>query len=139
MSQLEILREFMHRLNIDTGIDRRPCDYFHWIGGVGAGGSVAIIAALRIKRTNSNLRVVAALLVTFSMTVDEASLAFARLCTLVLLDEQCSTAERAVRLESVTKALLEERGISHEVKLMDNGNLSTCKVYVRLMLLDHPS
>lgn len=41
MSQLEILREFMHRLNIDTGIEHRPCDYFHWIGGVGAGGYVA--------------------------------------------------------------------------------------------------
>jgi hypothetical protein len=28
----------MHRLNMDTGTKYRPCDYFDWIGGVGAGG-----------------------------------------------------------------------------------------------------
>ena len=38
LSQLEILREFMHRLNVDTGNKYRPFDYFDWIGGVGAGG-----------------------------------------------------------------------------------------------------
>lgn len=46
MSQLEILKEFMHRLNTDTGVDYRPCDYFHWIGGAGAGGYVATLIAL---------------------------------------------------------------------------------------------
>ena len=45
MSQLEILRELMYRLNFNSEINRRPCDYFHWIGGVGAGGYVAAIAA----------------------------------------------------------------------------------------------
>jgi hypothetical protein len=32
----------MHRLNTDTGIERRPCDYFHLIVGTGTGGLVAL-------------------------------------------------------------------------------------------------
>jgi hypothetical protein len=39
----------MHRLNMDTGIKRRPCDYFDWIGGVGAGGYAVTFAALSTR------------------------------------------------------------------------------------------
>lgn len=37
MTQLLILEEFMHRLEMD-GVACLPCEYFHFVIGVGAGG-----------------------------------------------------------------------------------------------------
>ena len=130
MSQLEILREFMHRLNSDTGTDRLPRDYFHWIGGVGAGGYVDISIALRVNCPDIILRVIAVLLVTFGMSADEASLAFARICSSVFPERQCSLSERAYKLEDMTKALLKERNLASDMKLLDEGNPSACKLFV---------
>jgi hypothetical protein len=43
MSQLEIMRNIMHRLNWDSELDgsnagRLPCEYFDLMGGSGTGG-----------------------------------------------------------------------------------------------------
>lgn len=113
----------MHRLNADTGITRRPCDYFHWIGGVGAGG------------------VVATLLVSLGMDAEEASVAFARICAAVLPDDSCSPTERASQLEAIVRTLLEEHGLFPDTKLLNEANPSgACKLglfYMTAVNLGH--
>lgn len=38
LSQLKILQELMHRVETDTGKTILPCEFFHSMTGVGAGG-----------------------------------------------------------------------------------------------------
>ena len=64
------------------------------------------------------------------MDVEEALDTFARICTSVLSDER-SPAERASKLEDITRELLDKYGISDEAKLFNEDDQSTsCKLYV---------
>ncbi|PVF99824.1 TPR-like protein [Serendipita vermifera] len=117
LSQLHILGEFMHRLNIDTGVERRPCDYFHLIVGTGAGGVISV------------------LLTIFGLDVKEATDTFIRICNAVFPKEGCTPSSRAAKLEAVTTELLEEFKLPPDLNLHDDRNSiqGTCKVAVCYM------
>ncbi|PVF99825.1 hypothetical protein CPB86DRAFT_755916 [Serendipita vermifera] len=121
LSQLRILGEFMHRLHVDTGIERRPCDYFQLIVGTGAGGVVAV------------------LLTIFGLDVEETIEAFIRICNAVFPKEGCTPSARATKLESVTKDLLQERKLPLDLKLLDERNSvqGPCKVAICYMSTSH--
>ena len=73
------------------------------------------------------------------MSVDEALVAFARICSAVFPEQHCSLAERALNLEAITKTLVEECGISPDAKLIDETNSSiTCRLYVRMIICRDP-
>jgi hypothetical protein len=73
------------------------------------------------------------------MNVDEALVAFARICTAVFPEQHCTSAERASNLEAIAKTLVEECGISIKAKLMDETNSSiACKLYVGVNLYGDP-
>lgn len=62
------------------------------------------------------------------MSAEEAELAFARICSSVF-GEECTPIERASRLETIMKTLLEERNLSSEATLLDEFNPSNgCKL-----------
>jgi hypothetical protein len=125
---------------MDTGINQRPCDYFDWIGGVGAGGHVVTSRRLRLIGLTIVLSVVATLLVTFAMSPDEALVTFARICAAVFPDEQATPAERATTLEAIMETLLEETNISPDAKLMDESNPTIkCRLYVPRIVVRYSS
>lgn len=63
------------------------------------------------------------------MSADEASVAFAQICSSVLSDDQCSPVERTSKLEAIMNKILKETNLSPETKLLDEANASTgCKL-----------
>jgi hypothetical protein len=73
------------------------------------------------------------------MSVDEALVAFARICTAVFPKQHCTPAERASNLEAIAGTLIEEAGISLKATLVDETNSSiTCKLYVGVDLYGDP-
>ena len=62
------------------------------------------------------------------MSADEALVAFARICSSVLEDDNYSPVVRASKLEDEMKSILKEHGLSSETTLVDTANPPTCKL-----------
>ncbi|KAG9055369.1 hypothetical protein FS842_002391 [Serendipita sp. 407] len=108
MSQLEILKEYMYRLETDTSSTVRVCDHFDLIVGVGGGGILAILFGV------------------MGLTVDEATDVYIRICNSVFLDE-FQTPEK--RSRALLKACEEELGQLKDAKLREDAQLlKGCKV-----------
>ncbi|KAG8835003.1 hypothetical protein FRC18_001188 [Serendipita sp. 400] len=108
MSQLEILKEYMYRLEMDTSSTVRVCDHFDLIVGVGGGGILAILLGV------------------MGLTVDEATDVYIRICNSVFLDE-FQTPEK--RSRALLKACEEELGQLKDAKLREDAQLlKGCKV-----------
>ncbi|KIM32134.1 hypothetical protein M408DRAFT_20473 [Serendipita vermifera MAFF 305830] len=113
LSQLQILKEFMARVEYDTKSSLLPCQYFHLITGVGASGVIAILLGV------------------LRLSVQDTSVAFLRLCNAVSLGEMLSPIERSTRLVTETRALLQEYNIPEGSRLRgDLAGGEDCRVCI---------
>ncbi|KIM23090.1 hypothetical protein M408DRAFT_28203 [Serendipita vermifera MAFF 305830] len=112
-SQLEILRNIMHRLNWDMEIDGSdtrtlPCEHFDLIGGSGTGGLIAIF------------------LTKLRMSVEEASDEFCTITEEVYKQDGLLPSERTDRLRRCMEDLMTRRGFSIHMRLMDETQTDGC-------------
>ncbi|CAG7849927.1 SubName: Full=Uncharacterized protein {ECO:0000313/EMBL:CCA75861.1} [Serendipita indica DSM 11827] len=118
MSQLRILKEYLHRLEMDQGGSlQRISEHFDLIVGSGGGGQV----------------VIAILLGVLGMDLDQASLAFSRICKATLLGDARSLTqeERTQRLGGVIKQILGESKVPEDCAFNSKvGLASECKVAI---------
>ncbi|PVG02351.1 hypothetical protein CPB86DRAFT_725334 [Serendipita vermifera] len=103
-SQLEILRNIMHRLRFDLNRgdpDRimRPCEYFDIMGGSDTGGLLVIM------------------FVKLGMSVEDASREFEKLHNLVYNNMLQTPANRAQQLRTCMEDLLKAKGLPLDLKL----------------------
>ncbi|CAG7847829.1 SubName: Full=Uncharacterized protein {ECO:0000313/EMBL:CCA77866.1} [Serendipita indica DSM 11827] len=116
MSQLEILKEYFHRLEMDNrNSTYKVCSYFNFIVGSGGGGVIAILLGV------------------LGMELDQASRAFGQMCRATLLGEACALApeERTRRLEQVIRDILAELQVPEDRRLNSDVDLADgCKVAI---------
>ncbi|CAG7847843.1 SubName: Full=Uncharacterized protein {ECO:0000313/EMBL:CCA77866.1} [Serendipita indica DSM 11827] len=116
MSQLEILKEYFHRLEMDNRDSAyKVCSYFNFIVGSGGGGVIAILLGV------------------LGMELDQASRAFGQICRATLLGEARTLApeERTRRLEQVFKDILAELQVPEDRRLNSDVDLADgCKVAI---------
>ncbi|KIM23602.1 hypothetical protein M408DRAFT_53274, partial [Serendipita vermifera MAFF 305830] len=112
-SQLLILEELMHRLEYDHGRSVRPCEFFHSITGVGAGGVIAILLGV------------------LGMTVSEATETFVGICEKVFASDPKEDGIRAEMLALAIKAVLNKLDIPHTTRLAGDIDRSAgCNVSI---------
>ncbi|KIM32147.1 hypothetical protein M408DRAFT_214514 [Serendipita vermifera MAFF 305830] len=113
LSQLLILEELMKRLEHDTKEDIRPCEYFHSMTGVGAGGIVAIFLGV------------------FGVSIDKAIELFGQLCQRVFPSEGCDEATRSLLLEESIVEIMKELQVPEDTRLWDGLDLGAgCHVSI---------
>ncbi|KIM20141.1 hypothetical protein M408DRAFT_30615 [Serendipita vermifera MAFF 305830] len=112
-SQLLILEELMHRAEYDHGRPVRPCEFFHSITGVGAGGVVAILLGV------------------LGMTISDAMEAFIGICEKVFAPDPCDDTLRSERLVLATRIVLEKLEVAHDTRLVGDIDRSAgCRVSI---------
>ncbi|KIM29254.1 hypothetical protein M408DRAFT_328927, partial [Serendipita vermifera MAFF 305830] len=113
-SQLEILRNIMHRLTWDTKSDTRtlPCEHFDLIGGSGTGGLIAI------------------LLTRLRMSIEDAFDEFCMVFEQVYEPDDLTPSERTNRLRSCMEYVLMRRGFPIDMKLLDETQSQGCAGFV---------
>ncbi|KIM27453.1 hypothetical protein M408DRAFT_24399 [Serendipita vermifera MAFF 305830] len=112
-SQLLILEELMHRLEYDYERPVRPCEFFHSITGVGAGGVNAILLGV------------------LGMTVAEATEVFIGICKKVFAADTCDERLRSERLVLATQEVLDRLGVPHTTRLAgDIDRTAGCHVAI---------
>lgn len=116
LSQIEILREYMRRIQFDTGEALRPHQVFDLVAGVGPAGILAF------------------LLGGLGLTIEEASEQFDRLCRDLLLDDQLDTESRTEKLETLLKDMLRTAQIRENQKLCDPSS-PACKTKIALYFM----
>ncbi|KIM32148.1 hypothetical protein M408DRAFT_214516 [Serendipita vermifera MAFF 305830] len=113
LSQLLILEELLKRLGHDTREDIRPCEYFHSITGVGAGGIIAILLGI------------------FGVSIDKSIELFGQLCQRVFPSEGCDEATRSILLEETITTIMKELQIPEDTRLRNDLNLGAgCHVSI---------
>lgn len=116
ISQLKILGEFMHRLEMDLKKPIRPCEYFNFMTGVGAGGVIVILLGV------------------LCMSIEDATAAFAEMCVTLFPEEGSNVEKRSTKLEELSKELLIKQSFPIAAKYRDEPILSSeCKVSVCYM------
>ncbi|CCA67313.1 hypothetical protein PIIN_01144 [Serendipita indica DSM 11827] len=115
LSQVELLREYMQRLEIDSS-PTPPCDHFHSIVAVGTASLIAVLIGV------------------LGLSIDEAAEAFIRICKDVYPTTENITPEvRSQYLETAISKLLRSRGIAEDAKLNGDVHLTSCKVSLGYM------
>ncbi|KIM20375.1 hypothetical protein M408DRAFT_138671 [Serendipita vermifera MAFF 305830] len=116
-SQLETLRNIMHRLNWDTKSDGSgtctlPCEHFDLIGGSGTGGLIAIF------------------LTKLRMSVEEVCDEFYTITEQVYEPDGLIPSERTSRLRRCMEGILTRRGIPTDLSLLDETPSEGCAGFV---------
>ncbi|PVF94750.1 hypothetical protein CPB86DRAFT_765176 [Serendipita vermifera] len=118
ISQLEVMRNVMQRIQYDTHPDDPdkvilPCEYFDLIGGSDTGGLLAI------------------LFTKLHMSVDEATEAFWQICEKVYDGDNMTAVERSAKLRECIEDLLASKQLPTDLKLSQNGSVGdTCACFV---------
>ncbi|KIM22021.1 hypothetical protein M408DRAFT_298151 [Serendipita vermifera MAFF 305830] len=112
-SQLLILEELMHVLEHDHGRPVRPCEFFHFMTGVGAGGVIAILLGV------------------LEMTTSEALEAFTGIYEKVFATDPCDDKLRSERLIMAIETYLKKQDVRNDTRLAGNIERDAgCRVYV---------
>ncbi|PVF94461.1 TPR-like protein [Serendipita vermifera] len=112
ISQLEVLRNIMHRIQCDTfpeDPDKTilPCEYFDLMGGSDTGGLIAL------------------LFVKCRMSVDEVLDAFYEICDKVYMDTCIDADERSGRLRQCLEDILSSKELPLTLKLGQDKRVTT--------------
>ncbi|CAG7848122.1 SubName: Full=Uncharacterized protein {ECO:0000313/EMBL:CCA76006.1} [Serendipita indica DSM 11827] len=111
ISQLYILREYMHRISHDLNHEVSPSDHFHLITAVGPAGVIAILLGI------------------LKMSVDDTIATFARICQEVYPVEGMDAVSRSAKLRGVLTSILKEHDIDPNVLLSQVGGTNICLGY----------
>ncbi|KAG8809295.1 hypothetical protein FRC17_003506, partial [Serendipita sp. 399] len=113
MSQIEILRQYMHRLQADSQQEVRPCHHFHSITSSGASGLIAVLLGV------------------FGLTIDETAAIFTQVCVDVFSDNEATSEARTQSLKSSLTRVFSTNGITPQARMRDNfGSRDSCKVSI---------
>ncbi|PVF91616.1 FabD/lysophospholipase-like protein [Serendipita vermifera] len=112
ISQLEVFRNVMHRIQCDTYPEEPdriilPCEYFDLMGGSDTGGLIAL------------------LFVKCRMSVDEVLEAFYEICDKVYMDTCIDAAERSRRLRECLEDILSSKELPLDLKLSQDKRITT--------------
>jgi hypothetical protein len=130
ISQLEIMRSIMQRIQYDTYPDDPdkkilPCEYFDLIGGSGTGGSV-----IWLEPTNhllTSFRLLAIMFTKLHMSVDEAMEDFLQICERVYNDDSLTAVERSEKLKECIKDMLTCKQLPIDLKMAQRSSeVSAC-------------
>jgi hypothetical protein len=125
ISQLEIMRNIMQRIQYDTYPDDPdktilPCEYFDLIGGSDTGGSV--LQPETILHSLIHCRLLAIMFTKLYMSVDEAIDAFLQICEQVYSDDRVTAAQRSARLRECIEDMLAKKELPIDLKMTHHGS-----------------
>jgi hypothetical protein len=125
ISQLEIMRNIMQRIQYDTypnDPDKTilPCEYFDLIGGSDTGGSV--IRPETIIHSLIHCRLLAIMFTKLHMSIDEATDAFLQICEEVYGDDRVTPAQRSACLRKCIEDILGKKELPIDLKLSHHNS-----------------